>query len=508
MDVPLGLESTAGESRGVSSVVGFVIVITLILASVTVIVAFGSTAIADTMDRSEQNLAEHTMTLFDSRTAMVALGTSDAQSLTFNQAGGMVETRPESGWISIEHIDYTAGNTELLFKEDLGALVYVNGDQEIAYQGGGVWHRTEGSEARMLSPPEFHYRGSTLTLPVVRVTGTRSSATSPRATIRSAGDSIPIYPNTSKSYDNSPDVYENPIQNGSVAIKINSTFYEGWASYARQRTTANVTVYHSNNTVRLVLESLAGSPGDFPVPQEGGSLSVNSLGDEHPISDFSLNLSVDNINGKTHWSFKSYNEGDEFEMHIFMDDKCNGGSYTGDVDFSLYYYNSSTEEARQWQANISPGSTSAFAIDCEEEILSVDFTNDNSQLEYKDIDITGSNNKWCYGEHIQERNTTQYITMNQHDTVDENRDFKANNDETETMNFTVNHYLDRLGTDYDLTVVSGPGNSECLSSGNGQGSDPVDERLSAGTLVYSETEAARFLTYLHVTENRVEISLD
>jgi hypothetical protein len=76
------------------------------------------------------------------------------------------------------------------------------------------------------------------------------------------------------------------------------------------------------------------------------------------------------------------------------------------------------------------------------------------------------------------------------------------------MNFTVNHYISRMGMAFDLTVKDGPGNSECLSPGNGQGSSRVDESASAGRFTFDEAASADIITYLHVSENRVEVELN
>jgi hypothetical protein len=513
MAIPAG--SPSDESRGVSTVVGYVVVTAMILVSVVVIVGFGSAALDDTMTRTEQRLAEHTMTLFDSRAAMVALGTSDTQSLSFSTDGGQVETRPDVGWLAVTHANYTGGKTETLFNESLGAVVYERGDSEIAYQGGGVWRSGESSPARMVSPPEFHYRGATLTLPVVRVTGTPSSGSSPRVRIESAADTTRIFPDattgsqnaTGAPYNATEAAYENPIDSGRVEIEVHSPYYEGWAEYARQRTTADVTVSHSNETVRFVLESLAGSPGAFDVPLESNSLAVSGLGPGHPISEFELTLAADGNFQNTHWSLYSTEGGNEFEMHVHSPSQCSGGSYDEDLDVSLYYFNSSTDEVHQWQnAAITPGPDAAVDVDCDAGELSVNFTNTKTTLTYQDIQMTGSNNKWCFGEHIADRRPPASTQLNQHSEdgavdVHEGEDSKS-------VNFTVNHYMSRMGTEFDLTVTDGAGNSECLSEGGGQGSSNVLESASSGRLQYAESDDNRFLTYLHLTENRIELELD
>ncbi|MFC7136785.1 hypothetical protein ACFQRB_10360 [Halobaculum litoreum] len=52
----------------------------------------------------------------------------------------------------------------------------------------------------MVSPPEFHYRGTTLTLPLVRVAGDRRL--DEEVVVRRANASTAVYPDASAGYAN------------------------------------------------------------------------------------------------------------------------------------------------------------------------------------------------------------------------------------------------------------------------------------------------------------------
>src|SRR6056297_3444798 len=91
----------SGETRAVSSVLGYALVLSIVIGGMVAVLALGTGAIDDTRGQSELARAEHSMTLFDSRAAMVALGTSSSQRVSFGQDSGSFETRPESGWIAI-----------------------------------------------------------------------------------------------------------------------------------------------------------------------------------------------------------------------------------------------------------------------------------------------------------------------------------------------------------------------------------------------------------------------
>jgi hypothetical protein len=271
--------------------------------------------------------------------------------------------------------------------------------------------------------------------------------------------------------------------------------------------------------VRLTLESLDGSPGDFEMPFEGESLRVRSIGDGHPITDFTLNLSADsngnnrgnNNNGQkfknTHWSFYSNDDGNEFEMHIDSPSKCQDGSYQGDIELSLYFFDGGSDsgQVHEWNNSIDPGPTEAVDVDCAENRLLVDFTNTNSELIYGDIPVTGSNNKWCFGDRIKTRDV-QDFHLTPHGTVHDDDPVAVG--DRRTVNFTVNHYMSRMGPEFDLTVKDGKATVDCASEDKNSNSGNIDEGDSSGRLEFEAFDAPRFLKYLHVTENRIDISLD
>ena len=502
-------------NRAQAGPLSYVLVFAMILAGATVVLAGGGMALTDAQDRAEIQRAEHTMTLFDSRAAMVALGESGTQTVSFGQDSGTFETRPGEGYLAIKHADWDPDNTGEdpveLYNQSLGAAVYENGKRELAYQGGGVWRLGPEGQAQIISPPEFHYRGATLTLPVVRVNGSASGSGSVTAHISGNTRAQKVYPNASATYPAPADTreYFNPIRNGSVAVYVKSDYYEGWATYFRQRTQGKVTVFHNNRAVRVKLKSIGGAPGEFDMPLEGNSLEVSGFGDDHPLNAWEVTLKADNNFNNGHWSLYSTQGGDEFEMHIWSQGKCSGGSYNDDIDFSIYYYNSSTDVSHEWQnSSIDPtDSDTAFDIDCATQELQVDFMSVNTNLTYDDLDMTGTNNKWCFSDHIENRDVPSVGMLDQHGVAYEPSGFNENTGNA-TMKFLVNHYMERMGTDYDLTVKDGPGNSECLSGGAGGGSSRVDEDASFGTLRYDEATGAQFITYLHVTDNQINVTTD
>jgi hypothetical protein len=96
----------------------------------------------------------------------------------------------------------------------------------------------------MVSPPEFHYRKRTLTLPVINVTG--PDRLDDTATVRRLG--------TASAYPDASEGFTNPVPEGrEVVVAVTSRYYRGWGSYFERRTDGDVTYDHDNRTATVSL---------------------------------------------------------------------------------------------------------------------------------------------------------------------------------------------------------------------------------------------------------------
>ncbi|WP_181685846.1 DUF7289 family protein [Halorhabdus salina] len=156
------------DKRAQSDVLGTALLLGLIVSGVAILGVVGTTALNGTQQQVGVERAINSMTLFDSRAALVGLGDADTQSVTFGTGEGSYEVQPDAGRIEITHYNYSEEKqTETIYNASLGAFVFESGETDIAYQGGGVWRRGANGGSLMLSPPEFHYRSATLTLPII-----------------------------------------------------------------------------------------------------------------------------------------------------------------------------------------------------------------------------------------------------------------------------------------------------------------------------------------------------
>ena len=239
--LPAGSGAREGE-RGQSSVIGVVLILALVIASMTVIATVGGLALLDTEDELSVSRAEKVMTQFDSQSALVALGETNArQTQLASGNAGEYTLNEDAGWMKIEIRNTNTSTTEQVTNSSLGSLTYETDGTRLAYQGGGVWKKGSG-EAVMVSPPEFHYRDRTLTLPVINVTG--DDQVSGQVTVRQ-GDLSQEYPN---------ETFVNPVPTErEVVVTVKSEYYRGWGTYFERRTDGDVSYDDANRTARIRL---------------------------------------------------------------------------------------------------------------------------------------------------------------------------------------------------------------------------------------------------------------
>lgn len=228
------------SERAQSEVIGTALLLAITIAAVTATVATGSVALAAVTDDARSAGVENGMSQFTSQASLVALGETDAKRFDLGSVeDGDLRLAEDAGRVEIR-IERPNG-TDSVYADSLGTLVYAGDDREIAVQGGGVW-TTTGNGGRMISPPEYHYRDETLTFPIVRLTG--DGAASETGVVRRTNASEEVFPES-----------DNPLRNGTVVVEVESEYYEGWYEFFTRRADGDVTKDDANRTVtaRLVV---------------------------------------------------------------------------------------------------------------------------------------------------------------------------------------------------------------------------------------------------------------
>ena len=492
--------------RAQSAPLGIALLLGITILGTTAVVGLGGVALTDAQESSNLARAEQSLTQFDSQAAQVALGDPTVRTTNFGRVDGEFRvnplSEPDSGTITITHVDYDGSSNHVLYTGDLGSVVYENGGTEIAYQGGGIWLREEDGGARMISPPEFHYRQGALTFPVIQTTGSAAVSGSPDATISRAADTGRKFPDPSSSYpDPDGDPYQNPIENGYVTVTVESDYYEGWAKYFRTRTDGTVTVDDANQRVTLELSTL-GATGSFGIPSDsangGGSQEVQGLGDGHSLTDYIFRIfpkdDQESAFNNLRWSMYVNEGSKKFEVAL----RANGNSGCGDaVDLAIYYSDDAHSSYEGWEGSETVSCSDVDGDGNDEYYIDVDLVDgtagpdltysslSGSQLAHYKSDVSGAS--------FQDPGTLPGHSSGTHTS---DRDYDSSVPDTETRDFVVAHYFAELGPNFELKV-------EDQQNGNAAG---VDESSSQGYIDYGG--GGQVVTFLHVTENRIEVDLD
>lgn len=243
-------EGGRSDSRALTPVVGIVLLVGIVVLGTAVVTLVGGAVLGDTRQSVEIASAENAMGELDARASDTALGldTSSARAVEFGHTGpdGHLETTRDS-WMRVSIVDATTGvESASVVNETMGTVTYRHGERTVAYEGGGVW-RGDGPDTTMLSPPEFHFRNTTLTLPIVSLGG--DVTLGERFVVQQNGTATRKYPNASAGLDNR-------VQDSKVTVTVHSDYYLAWGQYFDDTTDGIVTYDHGAQTATVKFLSL------------------------------------------------------------------------------------------------------------------------------------------------------------------------------------------------------------------------------------------------------------
>lgn len=258
--VPGAHQEVPDRTRSQSEVIGFVLVIGMVLLGATAVVWIGTGALGDTQQQLQNDRAEKALAQLDSEAGVVALGSASTRSVDLAATGdGQYHVQNREGWMRVA-ITNTTGSTTTITNATLGSVSYGTDQTQIAYQGGGVW-RASPTGGKMISPPEFHYRNGTLTLPIVQVTNEGD-----------VGDEAVITQNGTERLYPTEERGLNPLTDNKITITVRSQYYQGWGQYFEQRTRSEVQYSDHNKTVSITLV-----PPPQPITITSGIVAAGDL---------------------------------------------------------------------------------------------------------------------------------------------------------------------------------------------------------------------------------------
>jgi len=477
------------SEKAVSSVIGMILIFGITIISISAILLYSVPTMEELQDMAQAQKVEQAFTVFDSRTSKVALGESPIQTTYVSLMGGTITINGDADAYNESSIvivsvdiaadeyynymqnrhrwrawkDYTGVVGFDEFNCSLGTIEYRKGDRIIAYEGGGVWSKYPTGGSVMVSPPEFHYNGETLTLPIMKINGRSSVSGMTDAGVSVSSDNMPVvlFPNTTLVSNRT-----NPVDSDKVIIYIKSEFYDAWADYANTQAYTTATVDDANRTAIIELEVIP--PQGTSSLTDSFKIGVLNETDPAPLQNFSFNLVAKGSQGLNPSNYEISASSGTKTLTYTLDKKG-----ANQLVIEVTYEDSAVgaDYIEHWDGD------DAFDVTGDPKTALIDFLDDTFNMTY-DVETNCANPDFSWNNTSQISIPPNYVINN------DNNSFFSLNDLTQ-------HYLKLLTSEGSVlfTIDGGP-------------QDPVDYSQSTLTLAYDGMSGA--ITYLHVTRNDLD----
>lgn len=167
------------DERAVSDVVGYVLIFSLIIATVGIVTTVGFSTLEDRQDAEQINNAERAFDVFATNVEDVYRGGAPTRATEMRLAGGTLQ-HGEPVTVTVQD----AANPNINHTMELSPLVYTEGETAIVYTGGAIV-RSESRGSAILREPPFVLGTDRSMLPFVTTTqSVGSTAISRQGTIK------------------------------------------------------------------------------------------------------------------------------------------------------------------------------------------------------------------------------------------------------------------------------------------------------------------------------------
>ena len=171
--------NVASDDRGVSDVVGYVLIFSLIVATVGVVTTVGFGTLDDRQDAERINNVERAFDVFANNMENVYRDGAPSRATEMRLAGGELRYG-EPTEITLRKAD----NSDINQTARITPIVYSDGGTEIVYEGGSIIRSQEQGGVMLRSPP-YRFSSDRTLLPLVRTTrSTGESSVRLEGTIR------------------------------------------------------------------------------------------------------------------------------------------------------------------------------------------------------------------------------------------------------------------------------------------------------------------------------------
>lgn len=235
--------------RGVSDVVGYVLVFSLIVATVGVVTVAGFGTIDDRQAAERINNVERAFDVFAANVETVYRDDAPSRATEMRLAGGSLGVG-EPVVITVADADDPTVNVTASPRP----LIYEDGDTEIVYTAGAML-RSEGDSSVMLHEPPFRTDTPTASFPIVDTFQSSGvSSVSTDGTIRVRSTARGVNTTTPSSFDTS----------GTYTVTVESRRSDAWARYFESQSSVTVLEHEADRVVAEVSTDGVAAPR-FPV---------------------------------------------------------------------------------------------------------------------------------------------------------------------------------------------------------------------------------------------------
>lgn len=235
-------QNLGGNSRGISQVVGYILLLGMVVTGAIGVIVIGAPAIdAVTEDRDERQ-ASIVLQDMDSEFASLSTsgGTSQAE-IDLSSTNPRSYTLDRSSWLNITVNDDTTCTANMT----LSSVRFDDGATTVAYEGGGVWRKHDSGSA-MVTAPALQYRGGSIDVRVVNVTGNFERGNN-KARLRPGSSQARTF--SVRQQLSAGDC----VRPNNVTIAVRSDFYRAWGAYLEQEFETPVSVHDGNQTAVIGL---------------------------------------------------------------------------------------------------------------------------------------------------------------------------------------------------------------------------------------------------------------
>jgi hypothetical protein len=466
------------SEKAEAEVIGHILILFITILGISMIALYGVPAIYSLEDMANVKNVEQAFTVLDSRASRVTLGESPLQLTNINLGGGTLTVEPNStsnpSYMVIKDLNNTFTVTI-----PMGKIKYQLGDRTVAYEGGGVWAQYAGGGAVMLSPPEAHFNGYTLTLPVINIYG-NSSVGGKGTGVVSFKKNVTLvrYPNTTCAEADCKN-RTNPVNytgTGKVFVNITSDYYDAWADYATSLGYTKVSTNSTKRTADIELTVVPSTLGESTYLASTITFRGLNASDPTPLENFSFRIKPTGNN--LNWDIRAKSGNKRLIFSLKGQAKDPGD----EVDFYIGYQHDGQGYAKP--VEIWKGNKKNFTVQSDGYVY-LDLLNTSINLTYSDESNVGS---------------TDSINCNPSGEI-KKQDFNSTGfswgetlikDTTEKPLYNITqHYFWKMAQEGDISF------SQC-------GSQNPDPGTSTMLINYTTTGA---LTYLHITENRADVGI-